>query len=155
MEPGLRTAAASIQLNSWLASVPPPVASNAMVASVAASASVSSSSKCSLLELQTYFAPNDFNRSTCSCFLTTLTSSTPSLRQIFTSICPRFDAAAVCTSLRMVSTMPSAVSGLTKHEAPSAAVVPSCKTRHWLAGTARYCEYMAPPITATILPSNA
>ena len=42
------------------------------------------------------------------------------------SIWPRLDAAAVCTSAvwpsrRIVSTMPSAVSGLTKHDAPSAA----------------------------------
>jgi hypothetical protein len=42
-------------------------------------------------------------------------------------ICPRFDAATVCTSpmcpsLRIVSTIPSAVSGLTKHQAASSPV---------------------------------
>src|SRR4051812_19137691 len=55
----------------------------------------------------------------------------------------------------MVSTMPSAVSGLTKHEAPSAGVVPAGSTRQSEALTTRYCEYIAPPISATVLPSSA
>ena len=72
-----------------------------------------------------------------------LTSGTPSARQIRLSIWPRFDAAAVCTSavwpsIRIVSTMPSAVSGLTKHDAPSAARGALGQRRHIIAGTARY-----------------
>src|ERR1700681_3236728 len=55
----------------------------------------------------------------------------------------------------MVSTMPSAVSGLTKHEAPSAGGVPSGSTQQSAAFITRYCAYMAPPIIATVLPSSA
>ena len=55
----------------------------------------------------------------------------------------------------MVSTMPSAVSGLTKHDAPSAGVAPSGRIRHCPTLTQRYCEYMAPPKSATVLPSSA
>lgn len=55
----------------------------------------------------------------------------------------------------MVSTMPSAVSGLTKLDAPSAAVVPAASARHWSALTQRYCEYIPPPAAATILPFSA
>ena len=62
---------------------------------------------------------------------------------------------ALWPSRRMVSTMPSAVSGLTKHDAPSAALAPSGSTRHWSARMARYCAYIAPPSTATVLPSSA
>ena len=59
-----------------------------------------------------------------------LTSGTPSVRQIFWSIWPRFDAAAVWTialwpSFLAVSTKPNAVSGLTNIDAPSAAVAPA------------------------------
>ena len=58
------------------------------------------------------------------------TSGTPSSAQIFTSIWPRLDAAAVCTSAvwfsaRIVSTIASAVSGLTKSAAPSAVLTSS------------------------------
>src|ERR1700686_4826418 len=55
----------------------------------------------------------------------------------------------------MVSVMASAVSGLTKQEAPSAAVVPAGSGRHSLTRNVRYCEYMAPPIIATVRPINA
>src|SRR3954465_11653049 len=55
----------------------------------------------------------------------------------------------------MVSTMPSAVSGLTKQEAPSAAVVPGGSTRQSAPFINRYWAYMAPPIMATVLPSSA
>ena len=84
----------------------------------------------------------------------------PSARQIRLSIWPRFDAAAVWTSAlwpsrRIVSVMPSAVSGLTKHDAPSAALVPAGSGRQSSALTVRYCEYIAPPRTATVLPSSA
>src|SRR5947207_4738857 len=81
-------------------------------------------------------------------------------RWLFLSIWPRLDAAAVCTSAlwpsrRMVSVMPSAVSGLTKHEAPSAGVVPAGSGRHSLTFRQRYCAYIAPPIMATVLPISA
>src|SRR3954463_4427555 len=55
----------------------------------------------------------------------------------------------------MVSVMPSAVSGLTKQEAPSAGVVPSGSGRHSRTFNVRYCVYIAPPIIATVLPINA
>ena len=55
----------------------------------------------------------------------------------------------------MVATMPRAVRGLTKQEAPSAGVVPGGKTRHCTALMRRYWEYMAPPTMATVLPSSA
>ena len=98
--------------------------------------------------------------SACSALRTMLTRLMPSFWQILFSIWPRLLAAAVCTravwpSRFMVSTMPSAVSGLTKHDAPSAAVASAGSTRHWPAGMARYWAYMAPPITATVLPSSA
>src|SRR5258708_12898607 len=55
----------------------------------------------------------------------------------------------------MVSTIPSAVIGLTNDAAPSAARAPSGSSRHADALTQRYCVYMAPPATATTLPSRA
>src|SRR6266481_4618242 len=55
----------------------------------------------------------------------------------------------------MVPTMPSAVSGLTKQEAPSAGVVPDGNTRHCTALMQRYCAYMAPPRIATVFPISA
>src|SRR3954464_12177472 len=88
-----------------------------------------------------------------------LTRGTPSAWQSLTSIWPRFDAAAVCTraecpSRRMVSTIPRAVKGLTKDDAPSVAVAPSGRTRHAEASTARYCEYIAPPASPTVSPTR-
>src|SRR5215475_2400301 len=55
----------------------------------------------------------------------------------------------------MVSVMPSAVSGLTNQDAPSAAVVPSGSGWHSLERIQRYCAYMAPPIIETVLPISA
>jgi hypothetical protein len=55
----------------------------------------------------------------------------------------------------MVATMPSAVSGLTKNEAPSAGVVPGGSTRHCTALMQRYSAYIAPPRIATVLPMSA
>src|SRR6516164_142524 len=55
----------------------------------------------------------------------------------------------------MVSVMPSAVSGLTNHEAPSVAVVPGGSGMHSLTLRQRYCVYIAPPIMATVLPISA
>src|ERR1700720_2741390 len=55
----------------------------------------------------------------------------------------------------MVSVMASAVSGLTKQEAPSAALVPGGNGRHSLTRSVRYCAYIAPPIIATVRPINA
>src|SRR5438093_8579540 len=80
--------------------------------------------------------------------------------QILLRICARLEAAAVCTSAlspcaRIVSTIPSAVSGLTKQEAPAAGVGTGGNTRHCTALMQRYCEYMAPPRIATVLPISA
>ena len=115
--------------------------------------------KSASLELQTCLAPMPFNNATCSGLRTMLTSGTSSARQIFCSICPRFEAAAVWAnaewpSMRMVSTMPSAVNGLTKQDAPSRAVVPSWSGSASEALTLRYWAYMAPPNPATVLPSS-
>src|SRR5246500_5809103 len=55
----------------------------------------------------------------------------------------------------MVSSIPRAVKGLTKDDAPSLAVVPSGKTRHAEASTARYCVYIAPPAIPTVFPTRA
>src|SRR5450631_2953916 len=55
----------------------------------------------------------------------------------------------------MVSVMPSAVSGLTNQDAPSAAVVPDGNGMTSFALTQRYCAYIAPPIIETVLPINA
>src|SRR5579872_1693815 len=55
----------------------------------------------------------------------------------------------------MVPTIPSAVRGLTKQDAPSAALAPSGRSRHWFMLTQRYCAYIAPPRTATFLPMSA
>ena len=108
----------------------------------------------------TWAAPMALSSVACSGLRTMFTSAMPSCWQMRFSICPRLEAAAVCTSAlwpsrRIVSTMPSAVSGLTKDEAPSAGVAPSGKRKHCSAATHRYCEYMAPPSTATVLPSSA
>ncbi len=136
------------------------MASKAMVAPVVASASVRSFKKLAESERHTWMAPAFLNRSSCSCLRTMFTRAMPSARHKRFSICPRLDAAAVCTnalcpSRRIVPTMPKAVSGLTKHEAPSAAVVPGGNTKHWFTLTHRYWEYMAPPSTATFLPISA
>ena len=58
-------------------------------------------------------------------------------------------------SSRMVPTMPSAVSGLTKQEAPSRGVASSCSSSASAAFTARYWPYIAPPRMATVLPISA
>src|SRR6202008_1932207 len=89
-----------------------------------------------------------------------LPSPIPSFKQILLSICPRLEAAAVCTSAlwpsrRMVSVMPSDVSGLTNQDAPSAAVVPAGSAMQSDALTVGYCEYIAPPISETVLPISA
>ena len=77
--------------------LPPPVASNPSVAPVSIKAVTKVSLKFSSLVLQTYFAPMFFKRSTCSCVLTMFTSGMSSSLQIFTSICPKLEAAAVLT----------------------------------------------------------
>src|SRR5450759_3437176 len=142
------------------ASLPPPMASNASVAPVSTSALVRSSIKVGAVESTTCFAPILRRMSACCGLRTILTRPMPSLRQILLSICPRLEAAAVCTRAlwplrRMVSVMPSAVSGLTKQEAPSAGVVPGGNGRHSATFRQRYCEYIAPPIMATVLPISA
>src|SRR6202453_5480908 len=55
----------------------------------------------------------------------------------------------------MVSSIPRAVDGLTKDDAPSFAADPSGRTRQAEASIARYCEYIAPPAIPTIFPSRA
>src|SRR5277367_5006721 len=50
--------------------------------------------------------------------------------------------------------MPKAVSGLTNDDAPSLADVPGGRRRHNDEFTARYCEYIEPPATATVRPSS-
>ena len=89
-----------------------------------------------------------------------LTRLMPSSWQILFSIWPRFEAAAVCTSALwpsrfMVSVMPSAVSGLTNHEAPSAALVPAGRGWQSVAFSRRYCAYIPPPTIDTVLPRSA
>ena len=96
----------------------------------------------------------------CSALRTMFTRPIPSSWQILFSIWPRFDAAAVCTSALwpsrfIVAVMPSAVSGLTNHEAPSAAVVPAGRGWQSVAFRSRYCAYIPPPIIDTVLPSSA
>src|SRR5450830_1482892 len=144
----------------WPARVPPPVASKARVAPVCTRASVRSWVKLSALLSHTCRAPCPRNSAAWAGERTMLTRPMPSCRQMRLSIWPRLEAAAVCTravwpSRRIVSTMPKAVSGLTKHEAPSAAVASSGSRRHWLRGTQRYWAYIAPPMAATFLPSRA
>src|SRR5262245_5417020 len=82
-----------------------------------------------------------------------------SWRHTLVNICPRLDAAAVCTSAvcpsrRIVPTMPSTVSGFTKHEAPCAGVMPAGSTRQCAALMARNWAYIAPPKRATVLGSD-
>ena len=89
-----------------------------------------------------------------------LTSWMPSAMHSRLSIWPRFDAAAVWTSAvwpsrRIVPIIASAVSGLTKHDAPSAAVTPSGSASTCDTPTTRYCEYMAPPSAPTVRPRSA
>ena len=55
----------------------------------------------------------------------------------------------------MVSTIPSAVSGLTKQDALSAEVTPSFMTKQAAAFTQRYCEYIEPPATPTVFPTRS
>src|SRR2546430_8899162 len=55
----------------------------------------------------------------------------------------------------MASVMPSAVSGLTNHDAPSAGVVPAGSSMTSRTFMVRYCEYIAPPIIETFLPISA
>src|SRR6186713_2131539 len=55
----------------------------------------------------------------------------------------------------MVSVMPSAVSGLTNHDAPSAAVVPAGRGWQSVAFSRRYWAYIEPPTIDTVLPSSA
>ena len=112
------------------------------------------------LVLQMCSAPRSFSTATCSGFRTIFTSGTESSLHILTSICPRFEAAAVLTmalwfSIFMVSTNAKAVNGLTNEEAASADVVLSSITRQLDAGTHRYWEYIDPPATPTVLPISA
>lgn len=62
---------------------------------------------------------------------------------------------ALWFSRRIVSVMPSAVSGLTNQDAPSAAVVPAGSSMTSRTFSTRYCVYIAPPIIDTVLPIRA
>ena len=62
---------------------------------------------------------------------------------------------ALWPSRRIVATMPRAVSGLTNEDAPALAGVPSGSARHTDASTQRYCEYIDPPASETVLPMSA
>ena len=146
-----------MQLRIWLASLPPPMASKAMVAPVSTSACVRSSRKVDAVESTTCLAPMSLRSLACSALRTMLTRPMPSSRQILFSIWPRLEAAAVWTSALwpsrfIVSVMPSAVSGLTNHEAPSAAVVPAGSGWQSCAFSRRYCAYIEPPTIETVLP---
>src|SRR6202051_1383767 len=55
----------------------------------------------------------------------------------------------------MVSSIPRAVKGLTKDDAPSFAADPSGRTRQVEASTTRYWVYIAPPAIPTLLPKRA
>ena len=105
-------------------------------------------------------APMSFRILACSALRTMLTRPMPSSLQILFSIWPRLEAAAVWTSALwpsrfIVSVMPSAVSGLTNHDAPSAAVVPAGSGWQSRAFRTRYCAYIEPPTIETVLPISA
>ena len=147
-------------LRIWPAIRPPPTASNANVAPVSCNAATRSAWNVGALESQTCTAPCSRRSAACSGRRTTLTSGTPSARQIRLSIWPRLDAAAVCTSpvcpsRRMVSTIPSAVSGFTNAEAPSTGSAPSGSGRHIRGEARQYSPYAAPPRKPTVRPSSA
>jgi hypothetical protein len=55
----------------------------------------------------------------------------------------------------MVSTIPSAVSGFTKDDAPSTALAPSGNGRHIPGAARQYSPYVAPPTNPTVRPSSA
>src|SRR5271168_5330296 len=79
-------AAASMALRIRLARLPPPVASKASVADVAATPSLRSRLNDDALESQTWTAPIESRSSACSGLRTMLTSGTSSSRQSLTSI---------------------------------------------------------------------
>ena len=140
--------------------VPPPIASNASVAPVAAIASIRSARKLGVVLSSTWVAPSPRSSATCSALRTMLTSGTRSSMQIRTSIWPRFDAAAVWTSAvwpsrRITSTIDSAVIGLTYADAPCAAVAPSGRTMQSAARATLNRVYMPPPANATTLPTSS
>src|SRR4051812_10039214 len=152
--------AISIAVRIWLACLPPPIASKAMVAPVSTSACVRSSVKLAAVESTTCLAPMPFRIFACSALRTMFTRPMPSSVQILFSIWPRLEAAAVWTtalwpSRFMVSVMPSAVSGLTNHDAPSVALVPAGSGWQSRAFKSRYCAYIAPPTIDTVLPISA
>ena len=104
-----------------------------------------------------YFAPSAFRIAACSALRTMFTSATPSAMHSLLSIWPRLDAAAVCTSAlcssrRMVATMPRAVSGLTKAAAACLAVIPSGNGSTSAARSFRWRVYIPPPTAPTTRP---
>ena len=125
----LATAAASMQLRIWPASLPPPVASNAMVAPVAVSAAVRSFINVSAVEFTMYLAPR--SRRILSC------SGLRNIDQVDTigdahpvQHLPQVGGGSgvyqrLVPSLRMVSHHAQGGERIDKQDAPSAAVVPS------------------------------
>src|ERR1700737_712949 len=77
--------------------VPPPIASNARVAPVSASAPTRLLRKVGEVLSRTCWAPDLWRISACAWLGRTSPSGIRSLRQTRLSICPRFEAAAVCT----------------------------------------------------------
>ena len=62
---------------------------------------------------------------------------------------------AVWPSSRIVSTMPSAVSGFTNGAAACSGVVPSGMGKHWATLIVRYSAYELPETNPTVRPSRA
>ena len=95
----------------------------------------SSVSKFYSVEFKIYLAPSFFNKSTCSCFLTILITSTPSFGKTLFIILPNADAAAVITThfyflYLTISSIPMTVNGLTMHIEPCSKDVSSDNGRH-------------------------
>lgn len=101
---------------------PPPKASNKILKPWDLMASVYWASQPSLVTI-TCWAPYDFNKSACSCFLTIFKRGMPSLIHLLLSILPKADAAAVWMIpflwgfVSKMSVIPMTVNGFTIPEA--------------------------------------
>lgn len=114
----------------------PPIASKQVFVPIFSAKTLSSVSKFSSVEFNTYLAPYFFKSSTCSTLLTTLITYIPSFWNSRLTILPRAEAAAVKTTdfyffWFRISSMPKAVRGLTIDIAPSSKVVSSLKGKHY------------------------
>ena len=149
-----------MQVRIWPASLPPPVASNASVAPVATSALVRSSMNDGELESQTCCAPMRCSSSTCS-----------GLRTMLTSADAVFDAELVehLAEVRRSRGVHERVVAFEPHRLDHAERGQRIDEARRAFGRrrarrqqqalrrldARYCEYIAPPRIATVLPSSA